>query len=117
MIPTFVLFATLCLTYAQVYVPQLPTLSQLASSMPPKDSLEHKAILFVLQSHPELANYTVLQINKSISRGNQTYADNLRDFLFKLDSPNNSIIALVTMTNSHTQDFITVSPLVTRMPS
>lgn len=70
----------------------------------------------MLTTHPELSNYTVLHINNTINRGNQTYADNLKDFLFQLDSTNNSIIALVTMTDNQKQEFVTISPLVTRLP-
>ncbi len=103
MILTFVLCCFLTFASAQVQIISLPTLYQLAFQNPVKDPLEQKAIEFMMKTHPELSNYSVLHINSTISRGNQSYADNLKDFLFQLDSPNNSIIALVTMTSSHKQ--------------
>lgn len=58
---------------------------------------------FALKAHPELWNYTLVQMNSSINRGSQSYADNLFDFLFELDSPPNKIIAMVTLSVTHNE--------------
>jgi hypothetical protein len=39
---------------------------------------------YLLKTHPELANYTVANIHTNFDRGDQTYASNLKDFLFEM---------------------------------
>lgn len=68
----------------------------------------------MLKAHPELWNYTVVAISNQINRGNQTYADNLKDYLFELESKNIIILAMVTLSDLPKEEFVSVSPLVTR---
>jgi hypothetical protein len=68
----------------------------------------------VLKAHSELWNYTVVAISNQINRGNQTYADNLKDYLFELESKNITILAMVTLSDLPKEEFVSVSPLVTR---
>ena len=41
---------------------------------------------YLLQTHPELANFTLTKIHTKLDRGDQTYASNLKDFLFEMCS-------------------------------
>lgn len=110
-----VILLSLLLASQPQTIPEKPlTLQQLAAANTTHDPLEQKAIEFVLKAHPELWNYTVVGISHSISRGDQTYADNLRDYLLELKSDNLTILAMVTLSDLPKEEFVSVSPLVTR---
>jgi hypothetical protein len=56
-----------------------------------------KALTFLLASHPELGPYQVLSLQDDLSRGNDTYMDNLVDFHFELESSRAKLSAIVTV--------------------
>ncbi len=76
------LFLLLLTSYSQILNKSPIKLSDMAKNTAGLDPLQVKAINYLLQMHPELANYNVTILNTSINRTNQAYADNLKDYLF-----------------------------------
>lgn len=58
----------------------------------------------------------MLQLNTSLSRGDQNYTDNLRDFWFELNKGDNTMVALVTLSPTEGQQFVSIAPLVSTKP-
>ena len=79
--PLMLLTLLITTSLAQI-INKLPIkLSDLAKN-PPPDTLQLRAINYLMQMHPEFADYNVTVLNTAINRINQYYADNLKDYLF-----------------------------------
>ena len=57
-------------------------------------------------------NYTSATVSSEVSRSNQDYASNLKDFLFELTLGNTKLRALVTLSNLTKQSYVALSPIV-----
>ncbi len=58
----------------------------------------------------------MVNISTQINRSNQSYADNLKDFLFELVLANIRIRALVTLSNETRENYVSLSPIVSYSP-
>jgi len=77
-----ILLSLLITTSLAQIINNLPIkLSDLAKNSPP-DTLQARAINYLLQVHPEFGDYNVTILSTFINRTNQNYADNLKDYLF-----------------------------------
>ena len=59
-----------------------------------------------------MENYRVVSVRGALGRGDQTYADNLEDFHFELHSSTKRVLAIVTLSVTGSQEFVSISPFV-----
>lgn len=93
------IFCLLLTLQAQIQIKHNTTLADLAKNTTTLDPAQTKAVTYLLQTHPDFADYTVTAINTSINRNSQNYTANLKDYLFELNSTTHRIRALVTLSN------------------